>query len=185
MLAPARCVPLREDPPRHRDLERGGAVVSASFTTDHMAFVTGDTARTHDFYTRVMGWPLVWAQRGKEPDGREYFITAFGADGWVLEFEEVEGRACPPPQAPAFPHLGLDVGTREEYLRWKERLESCGVEYLEMGESDCYFTDPNGLTFQVLVKVQPQGTREEREANAHELLTRWLADREQRPLTTT
>jgi catechol 2,3-dioxygenase-like lactoylglutathione lyase family enzyme len=28
---------------------------------DHAAFLTWDTAATHDFYTKVMGWPLVVA----------------------------------------------------------------------------------------------------------------------------
>ena len=33
----------------------------ATFRTDHAAFMTWDTAATHDFYTRVMGWPMVMA----------------------------------------------------------------------------------------------------------------------------
>jgi len=149
------------------------------FATDHVALVTGDTARTYDFYTRVMGWPLVWAQRGKEPDGREYFITAYRGDEWILEFEEIEGRPCPPPQAPAFPHVGLDVGSHDEHVRWKAHLESCGVAYLELTDSDCYFTDPNGLTFQLLVKKEPAQGPEERQAAARELLAKWVSDRQQ------
>lgn len=55
------------------------------FSTDHLAFVTGDTARTIDFYSKVLGWPLVAAHRGTEPDGRGFFISAFQGDGWPSE----------------------------------------------------------------------------------------------------
>ena len=149
--------------------------MTRKFTTDHLAFVTGDTAKTVDFYTDVMGWPLVGAHRGKEPDGRWFFISAFQADGFLLEFEEVEGRAGPAPQADGFPHLGLDVGTDEEYERWKAHFESCGVPYLETSEHNCWITDPNGVSFQLILKER-SFTARDRRAEAQELLDTWLAE---------
>lgn len=150
--------------------------MSRTFRTDHLAFVTGDTGMTVDFYTRVMGWPLVGAHRGTEPDGRRFFITAFRTDGFVIEFEQVGDRPSPPPQAPGFPHLGLDVGSRDEYELWKDHLQQCDVKYLEFGDSDCFFSDPNGVTFQLIIKKDDGRTAEERAALAQTMVDEWLAE---------
>lgn len=147
-----------------------------TFRTDHLAFVTGDTGATVKFYTGVMGWPLVGAHRGTEPDGRRFFMTAFRVDGFVIEFEEVDDRPAPLPQAPGFPHLGLDVGSRDEYERWKGHLEACDVKYLEFGENDCFFSDPNGVTFQLFVKRDDGRSAEERSALARTMVDEWLAE---------
>lgn len=149
--------------------------MALAFKTDHLAFVTGDTGATVEFYTQVMGWPLVGAHRGTEPDGRRFFMTAFRADGFVIEFEEVDGRPSPPPQAPSFPHLGLDVGSTDEYEQWKTHLDGCGVEYLDLGH-DCFFDDPNGVTFQLIVKRDDGRTADERAALAEEMVGEWLAE---------
>ena len=147
------------------------------FATDHLAMVTGDTAKTVDFYTRVMRWPLVAAQRGQEPDGRDYLITAFQGDRWRLEFEEVTGREGPRPQAPGFPHIGIDVGTHGEYEQWKAHLDQCAIPYLETREHNCFFTDPNGLSFQLIVKGTATALQAEGSPAAEKLVQEWLKDR--------
>ena len=126
---------------------------------DHAAFLTWDTAATHDFYTKVMGWPLVVAWGRPEGD-QPFFITGYDAGGWTIEFEEQVGvPVAAPPPAPYFPHFGLLAGSTEELAAWKQRLDANGVGYADMG-SDLMFTDPNGVTFQVLCK-QWHGTPEE------------------------
>jgi catechol 2,3-dioxygenase-like lactoylglutathione lyase family enzyme len=144
-----------------------------AFGTDHLAFVTGDTAQTVDFYTRVMGWPLAGAFTGTEPDGRRFFISGFQADGFVLEFEEVDDRPGPRPQAPGFPHFGLDVGSHDEYERWKAHLEGCDIPYLEVRDDDLFFSDPNGVSFQLIVKDLDEPPAD-RAARAAQLLDEWL-----------
>ena len=144
--------------------------------TDHIAFVTGDTAATVDFYTRVMGWPLVGAHRGTEPDGRKFFMTAFAADGYCIEFEEVEGRAAPPPFAAGFPHFGIDVGTLDEYQRRKAHLEEAQVDFLEMMPGDLFISDPNGVSFQLFVK-HDDADAADRAARAREMVSEWVAGR--------
>jgi catechol 2,3-dioxygenase-like lactoylglutathione lyase family enzyme len=145
------------------------------FKTDHVAFVTGDTKQTVDFYTRVMEWPLVGAFGGTEPDGRPFLITVFQGDGWVLEFEEVEGRSGPSPQAAGFPHFGLDVGSHDEYERWKSHLAACGVGYLETREHNCWITDPNGVSFQLIVKEPDSRAPEQRKADGQKLVEEWIS----------
>jgi catechol 2,3-dioxygenase-like lactoylglutathione lyase family enzyme len=149
--------------------------MALSFKTDHLAFVTGDTKRTVDFYTRVMGWPLVGAHTGLEPDGRRFCISAFEGDGWLLEFEEVEGREGPQPQAPGFPHLGLDVATADEYDRWKLHLGDCGVAFLETRPHNCFFSDPNGLSFQLIVKEPDTETTDAKAARARKMVEEWTS----------
>ena len=146
--------------------------------TDHIAFVTGDTEKTVDFYTRVLGWPLVGVHRGAEPDGRKFFMTAFAGDGYFLEFEEVEGRPGPPTHAHGFPHFGIDVGTAGDYEGWKAHLHECGVEYLEMMPGDLFITDPNGVSFQIFVKQAGDDTSaDERAARARQMVDEWIAER--------
>ena len=143
--------------------------------TDHVALVTGDTAATVDFYTRVLEWPLVDAHRGEKPDGRRSFISVFQADGFVLEFEEVDGRPGVDQQVAGFPHIGLDVRSADEYDRWKAHLESCAVEYLEVRQHNCWFADPNGLNFQLIVKGAPDGSAEQRPDEASRMVQDWLS----------
>ena len=126
---------------------------------DHAAFLTSDTAATHDFYTKVMGWPLVvaWGRAEGDPP---FFITGYDAGGWIIEFEEQVGLApAAPAPAPYFPHFGLRAASREELDAWKQRLDGHGVAYADLG-SDLMFTDPNGVTFQLFCK-QWHGTPEE------------------------
>ena len=147
--------------------------------TDHIAFVTGDTNATVDFYTRVMRWALVGAHRGTEPDGRKFFMTAFAADGYCIEFEEIEGRPAPPTFAIGFPHFGIDVGTFAEYDEWKAHLEECEVDYLEMMRGDLFITDPNGVSFQLIVKQSSDNdaTDADRVARAEQMVKKWIEER--------
>lgn len=145
----------------------------AAFRTDHAAFLTWDTAKTHDFYTRVMGWPLAVAF-GNHDAEPPWFITGYDAGGWNIEFEEIVGTApAPPPPAPAFPHFGLIAADADELAAWKRHLDDCGVVSLDMG-GEVFFEDPNGVTFQVFVPKSP-GTPEERIAKSERNLAAWLA----------
>lgn len=144
--------------------------------TDHLAFVGGETSTTHDFYTRVLQWPLVGAHTGTEPDGRRFFITAFDAGAFKLEFEEVEDREPPSPQAPAFPHLGIELPDAAALRAFIDHLDECAVAHLDVSESESFVTDPNGLTFQFFIPApRPQST-EDRESRAQEMVDNWIRD---------
>jgi catechol 2,3-dioxygenase-like lactoylglutathione lyase family enzyme len=147
--------------------------------TDHIAFVTGDTEATVDFYTRVMRWPLVGTHQGTEPDGRKFFMTAFAADAYCIEFEEIEDRPAPPTFAIGFPHFGIDLGTYAEYDEWKAHLEEREVDYLEMMRGDLFITDPNGVSFQFIVKQSADNdtTDADRVARAEQMVKEWIEAR--------
>ena len=146
----------------------------ATFRTDHAAFMTWDTAATHDFYTRVMGWPMVMAW-GREEADPPFFQSGYDAGPFTIEFEEQVGapKVSQSPSA-GFPHFGLAAGDVDEVKRWIRHLEECGVEYLCFGEHDVFFTDPNGVSFQVFVP-EDHGTPEERSKKSEANLAAWLA----------
>lgn len=142
---------------------------------DHVAFPTWDVAATHDFYTRVMGWPLVlaWGDKDRNPP---FFIVGFDAGGWSIEFEEQVGvPPAPPPPVTSFPHFGLLALSDEELAAWRSRLHVHGVKYVDLG-TDLMFSDPNGVTFQVFRK-QWHGAPEELVPLMQTNLADWLAFR--------
>lgn len=142
---------------------------------DHAAFLTSDTAATHRFYTEVMGWPLVGAW-GRDDGDAPFFITAYNAGGWLIEFEEMVGVApAPPSPAPFFPHFGLAAADRAELDAWKERLDHHGVTHHVMGD-DVFFADPNGVHFQIMLRTW-HGTPEEILARSEEALAHWVSSR--------
>ena len=145
----------------------------ATFRTDHAAFMTWDTAATHDFYTRVMGWPMVMAW-GREDAHPPFFQTGYDAGAFTIEFEEQVGAPpAPPPAAPGFPHFGLAAADVAELDAWRRHLDECGIEHLNLGD-DVFFNDPNGVVFQVFVP-KDHGTPEERLAKSEQDLAAWLA----------
>ena len=142
---------------------------------DHVAFITEDTGKTHDFYVHVMGWPLVVAW-GDEHRETPFFITGYDAGGWTIEFEEQVGVPLPPPSpAPFFPHFGLVASGDDELAAWKRRLDEHGVSYVEAG-TDLFFSDPNNVTFQIHRKGW-HGFPEELDGRLAENLRRWQAFR--------
>ena len=145
--------------------------------TDHLAFVGGETATTYDFYTRVLQWPLVGAHTGTEPDGKRFFIAAFDAGAFKLEFEEVEGRRPPSPQAPAFPHLGIELPSTDALGSLIEHLDQCAVPHLDISASETFVTDPNGLTFQFFVAPGAQQSTQDRTQRAREMVDDWIHSR--------
>lgn len=123
----------------------------------HVAYVTHDCAATVDFYTRILGLPLVSAVMDDEVpstgDPYPYIHLFFElADGSTVAFFESIGLPKEPEMHPAydiFNHLALDVGTKAAVDEWAERLVQQGVKVT--GPTDhgiiysVYFYDPNGI----------------------------------------
>lgn len=135
----------------------------------HVAYVTGDTAATVDFYTRLLGMELVNAVLDdaipSTGDPVPYFHSFFRmGDGSTIAFFEAPSLPPPaPPSDPAygvFQHLALQVGSREEVDRWCEWLRSNGVDVL--GPVDhkiiysIYFHDPNGIRLEITTPLDPK-----------------------------
>lgn len=158
----------------------------------HLAYVTMDTEATADFYTRVMGMPLVNAILDSEvPSTREpfpYFHSFFRlASGETIAFFECPGT---PPVAPkahpahrTFEHLALEVPSRADVEAWRAWLEANGIEVIDAEHGiiySIYFFDPvNDIRLEITTTLQPDWNAQE--ANARAALDAWAtAKREAR-----
>ena len=125
----------------------------------HLVLNTDDMKKTVDFYSGLLGMPLVGAirveadvDRGnpKFPNLRHYFFD-MGNDS-MLAFFEIPKGAKPVGDRDAIAamqHVSFSA-TPKVQAALKERLEAAGVEVLgpvrtSPGSTSIYFYDPNGI----------------------------------------
>jgi len=131
----------------------------------HVAYVTYDSEATADFYTRVMGMPMVNAVMDDHlpstGDRTPYFHTFFRmGDGSTLAFFESPGLP-PTPEMPTpafrnFNHIALQVPTRADVDQWREWLESNGVDVQVVDHHiiySAYFHDPNDVRLEITATI--------------------------------
>jgi len=130
----------------------------------HLALNTDDMKMTLDFYTRVLGMPLVHAlkvapgigtgpgNRGNPPfeNLRHYFLDA-GGDTLLAFFEIPRGKT---PRADrnaigTMQHVSFTV-SEERFAQVRSNVEKAGLQYLgpvDVGVDtwSIYFYDPNGI----------------------------------------
>jgi catechol 2,3-dioxygenase-like lactoylglutathione lyase family enzyme len=131
----------------------------------HVAYVTYDSEATADFYTRVMGMPMVNAVMDDHlpstGDRTPYFHTFFRmADGSTLAFFESPGLP-PTPEVPVpafknFNHIALQVPTRADVDHWRAWLEHNGVVVRTVDHHiiySIYFHDPNDVRLEITATI--------------------------------
>ena len=155
----------------------------------HFAWRCRDAEETRHFYEDVLGLPLVHVIRlDHVPSTGEYcpYVHLFFemADGSSIAFFDLGDDTAPLP-SPNTPdwvqHIALHVGSMEELLALRARVEAAGVRVLGVTDhhicQSIYFFDPNGLrlefTLPTLAPVDAQGHREA----AHAALSAWTADK--------
>ena len=156
----------------------------------HTAYVTKALEATRAFYEDVLGIPLAatWCETdflfGKD---RTYCHVFFEiGDGSALaffQFADAEDQAQFGPDIPATPfmHIALNVD-KETQAELEARIEKAGLQppktfTLEHGYCrSVYVEDPNGMIVEFTCD-DPRAAigEEERRANAHAELQRWLA----------
>ncbi len=131
----------------------------------HVAYVTYDSEATADFYTRVMGMPMVNAVMDDHlpstGDRTPYFHTFFRmGDGSTIAFFESPGLpATPDPPTPAFKnfnHIAMQVPTRADVDHWRTWLEWNGTEVQVVDHHiiySAYFEDPNGVRLEITATI--------------------------------
>ena len=151
----------------------------------HVTYVTYDSKATADFYTRVMGMPLVCTVMDDHlpstGNRTPYFHTFFRlGDGSTIAFFESPGLpAPPPPPHPAFDnfnHLALAVPGKHDVDAWKHWLEENEIEVLLVDHKiiySIYFHDPNGVRLEITTTVVPSW--DEDEAGAADSLDKWVS----------
>ncbi len=139
---------------------------------NHLALVCKDMARTVDFYTNVLGMPLVKTIDLPAGMGQHFFFDIGGGDSLAFFWFPDAPAAAPGIASPAgqslvtahasMNHVAFDVPA-EKIEQYRERLVASGVEVTEVvnhddsprGVSDevnpttfvrsIYFSDPDGI----------------------------------------
>jgi catechol 2,3-dioxygenase-like lactoylglutathione lyase family enzyme len=131
----------------------------------HVAYITYDSEATVDFYTRVMGMPMVNAVMDDHlpstGDRTPYFHTFFRmGDGSTIAFFESPGLPDtpePPTQAfKNFNHIALEVPTRADVDQWSVWLERNGVPVAVVDHHliySAYFEDVNGVRLEITATI--------------------------------
>lgn len=146
------------------DVDAGPPSVPLTRGVHHLALCTEDMKATVEFYTDVMGMPLVHAMRvpeglGTGPNNRgnppyeavRHYFFDMGNDSLLAFFEMPKGAE---PRGNrnaigAMQHCAFVV-TAERYQAIEERLKARGIEYngplpQMPGLSGIYIIDPNGI----------------------------------------
>lgn len=158
-------------------------------SVNHVAYATGNTAVTADFYTRVMGMELVTAVReDRVPstgDETPFLHTFFAMeDGTCIAFFEVEGLDVDvrSPLPRWIQHIALNLSSREELEGWKARLEGHGVDVLGIVDHEgiwqsIYFFDPNGIRLELTYQARALTAADTEHGRVE--YDRWVAERGQ------
>lgn len=129
---------------------------------DHLAFVTDDLPATMDFYTRVLGFPLVHVRRvpyeqdrGQPPyDKLRHYFFDMGGDSLLAFFEYPKGLERQDRDRPGgMQHVAFHVPP-DEFDAQVERVRGCGVHVIgpvPLGGRfwSAYFFDPNGIRLEL------------------------------------
>ncbi len=118
---------------------------------DHVEIVPGDTERTIDFYTGMLGFRIKHRQKVDVPPLKE--VVYLELNGTVVELLSVEGPA-PPSEEPwkvGYRMLALEVDDMDKAIDY---LDSKGVQItwgpLDLGESKrAEIKDPDGLSIEL------------------------------------
>lgn len=149
----------------------------------HVAYLTRDTQKTVDFYTRYLNMKLVGSvQSERVPSTGEphpHLHTFFQMDdGACVAFFEILGlpeREDTTVVPSWVRHLALRVPDRETLLRYKDHLQANGVEVLGPVDHEfchsIYFFDPNGIRLELTWDIR--GFVEEDATIAAAAVTAW------------
>jgi len=159
----------------------------------HFAWRCRDAEETREFYEDILGLPLAHLIRQDHvPSTGEYcpYVHIFFrmADGSFIAFFDLgdDEASLPSPNTPAWVnHIALEVGSLEEIMQAKKRLEEAGVKVLGITDHEIvksiYFFDPNGFRVELTVPTVPQSVMDAHATVAHRELARWTQEKSSRP----
>ena len=163
----------------------------------HYAHPCRDAEETRFFYEDLLGLPLVnfmAADRVPSTGERAPYAHMFFAmgDGSYIAFFDL-GRNEMPIASPNTPdwvqHFAMEVGSVDEVLAIKQRLEDAGIAVKGLVDHDIiksiYFFDPNGLRLEVTARTERPGVVEAAASEAHDALRQWTKAKAARLASTT
>jgi glyoxylase I family protein len=132
---------------------------------DHVVFPVWDAEASLDFYSGVLGLPLVQTVTGDDWGGKPWLMMIFGLPGGrELVLVALRGAERPPPDAlpPDVRHYAFSVASEAERVVWRGRLHEAGVAFWEEDHGDqqsIYFPDPNGVIIEITTPASAAGAR--------------------------
>ena len=146
-------------------------------TLDHVVFPVRDAEATLQFYTEILGLPLVEAFSGDDWDGYPWLMMIFGL-GVRHELVAVALRGAPAPDYRGVPvdarHYAMAAESAEAFEAWRGRLRAAGVSFWEENhgeQASIYFPDPDGVILEI---TWPASTvRPVADPEAAEAVRRW------------
>jgi catechol 2,3-dioxygenase-like lactoylglutathione lyase family enzyme len=151
----------------------------------HVAYRCADAGETVEFYTKVLGLPLVHALTNDYvPSVKEYsphiHIFFEMADGSYIAFFEVP--KSPPQQKDSntpewVQHLALEVADEAALLAGKQRLEENNVSFVGPVDhhfcKSIYFFDPSGHRLEITTRTEQPGEAEKNREAAADVVKAW------------
>jgi len=135
----------------------------------HSARPTWKLRETLEFYRDIMGLKLIHAvsARGWGPAAHPDFLHFFFDSGlgstiaffYYIGTEQPQHLVHRPEYDSDASHTSWQVGSREELMTWRQRLEQHGVDIMYQIEHEViesfYFRDPNGYYLEIGVPLRP------------------------------
>jgi catechol 2,3-dioxygenase-like lactoylglutathione lyase family enzyme len=118
----------------------------------HVALLSSDVERTIRFYQDVLEFPLTELFENRDYQGSTHFFFDIG-HGNALAFFDFPGLDLPPygEVLGGHHHLAISVAP-DQWQVLRDRLDSAGIEYLEVGGVSLYFRGPDGERLELLAE---------------------------------
>lgn len=123
----------------------------------HVTLVSGDLARTTDFYSGVLGLTLVRETTNDDDPGARHFWFGdrAGTPGTLVSFLEYPAMPEGSVGRGSTHHLAFAVGSAAEQDAWRDWLDSrnvpCTQPLTRGGLRSLYFRDPDGHVLEIAV----------------------------------
>ncbi len=116
----------------------------------HTALIAADVERTIHFYQDLLGFPLTELFENRDYRGSTHFFFDIGA-GNALAFFDFPGLDLGPYSEVLGGHHHLAISVEPgQWAVLRDRLDTAGIEYLEVGGVSLYLRGPDGERIELL-----------------------------------
>lgn len=116
----------------------------------HVALISGDVERTVEFYSGVLGFPLIEMFENRDYEGSTHFFFDIGI-GNTLAFFDLPGLDLGPYAEVLGGHHHLAISmTVDEWNAARQRLDAAGIDYAHVDGSSLYFRGPDGERLELI-----------------------------------
>lgn len=116
----------------------------------HVALISADVERTVEFYSGVLGFPLIEMFENRDYEGSTHFFFDIGI-GNTLAFFDLPGLDLGPyaEVLGGHHHLAISMSV-DEWKAARQRLDDAGIEYAHVDGSSLYFCGPDGERLELI-----------------------------------